>query len=341
MRSRGDAWSWDSTFDTLESVLARSVTDSPSGTVGARRSGWHDVGVATFPPPLDSRVESVRHAIADALRNAVAGDDAEARRAAIIDAPGERWFAPDSTVVRVHSDSAMFIGGLRALLIQSLHPLAMAGVAQHSDYRNDPWGRLQRTAEFIAATTFGPDHVAQHAVDRVNAVHRTVTGTAADGRAYSASDPHLLRWVHVTEIDSFLRAHQEYGERPLTPAECDDYVRGMAVVARKLGVNAPPESHRGLRDQIAMFRGEVHATPESHEVVRWLLVQPPVPAAARIPYALVSAAAVALLPAWARAELRLPWVPAVDTLIARPTGRLVARTIRWAAAVDPSEPGAN
>ena len=326
--------------DTGQSVLARVVTDSPSGPYRSGPQCWHDVGMSSLPPPLDSRVEAVRHAIADALRNAVAGDDAMERRAAIVDAPGERWFAPDSAVVRVHSDSSMFIGGMRALLLQSLHPLAMAGVAQHSDYRNDPWGRLQRTAEFLAATSFGPADVAQHAVDRVNAVHRSVTGIAADGREYSAADPHLLRWVHVTEIDSFLRAHQAYGERPLTAHECDDYVRGMALVARKLGVNAPPESVRGLRDQITMFRAEVRATPESHDVVRFLLLQPPVAPAARIPYTLISSAAVALLPAWARAELRIPYVPAVDTLIARPVGQLVARTIRWASAVDPSVPTA-
>lgn len=327
-------------IDTTESVLARMVTDSRVRACPSRRRRWHDECMTTLPAPLDARVEAVRTAIADALRHAVAGDDAMERRAAIVDAPGERWFAPDSAVVRVHSDSSMFIGGLRALLLQSLHPLAMAGVAQHSDYKNDPWGRLQRTAEFLAATSFGPDHVAQHAVDRVNAIHRSVTGHAADGRPYSAADPHLLRWVHVTEIDSFLRAHQAYGERPLTESECDDYVRGMATVARKLGVNAPPESLRGLRDQLAMFRAEVRATPESHEVVRWLLVQPPVSPAARIPYTLISAAAVALLPGWARVELRIPWVPAVDTLIARPAGQLIARTIRWASAVDPAVPTA-
>lgn len=325
-------------FDTHESVLAQTVTDSLRVAPTKCVSCWHDVDVATIPSPLEARIELVRHAIADALRDAVAGDDAMARRAAIVDAPGERWFAPDSAVVRVHSDSSMFIGGMRALLLQSLHPLAMAGVAQHSDYKNDPWGRLQRTAEFLAATTFGPTDVAQHAVDRVNAIHRTVVGHAADGRPYAANDPHLLRWVHVTEIDSFLRAYQEYGQHPLEPHECDEYVRGMALIARKLGVTAPPESMRGLRDQIAMFRTEIRATPESHEVVRWLLVQPPVSAAVRIPYALISSAAVALLPAWARAELRIPYLPGMDTLISRPVGSLVTRTIRWASAVDPAVP---
>ena len=100
----------------------------------------------------------------------------------------------------------MFAGGLRALLLQSLHPLAMAAVAEHSDYRGDPWGRLQRTSYFLAVTTFGPASDAQQAVDRVRAVHQHVTGTAPDGRPYRASDPHLLPWVHIAETDSFLRA---------------------------------------------------------------------------------------------------------------------------------------
>ncbi|MFM8777067.1 MAG: oxygenase MpaB family protein, partial [Actinomycetota bacterium] len=88
-----------------------------------------------------------------------------------MDAPGERWFAEDRPIRLVHGDASMFIGGLRALLLQSLHPLAMAGVANYSDYRKDPWGRLQRTADFLAATSFGPADEAQKIVDRVKAVH--------------------------------------------------------------------------------------------------------------------------------------------------------------------------
>ena len=105
----------------------------------------------------------------------------------------------------------MFVGGMRALLLQSLHPLAMAGVAEHSDYRHDPWGRLQRTADFLAATTFGPESEAERAVARVRAVHEHVQGVAADGRPYRANDPHLLRWVHLAELESFLVAYRRYG----------------------------------------------------------------------------------------------------------------------------------
>lgn len=291
-----------------------------------------------IPAPLASQVTVVREAIANALRDRVIGDNADAKRDAIMFAPGPRWFSEDRPLRRVHSDSSMFIGGMRALLFQSLHPLAMAGVAQHSDYRNDPWGRLQRTADFLAATSFGPADVAQQTIERIKAVHTRVKGTASDGRAYSASDPHLLRWVHVAEVDSFLVAHQTYGANPLTPSECDAYVEDMAVIARALGVPAPPTSVQGLRDQINMFRHELHGTPESRDVARYLLIEPPLDMVSRIPYSLIGAAAVAILPAWARADLRVPYLPLTERVMVKPIGNLVATTIRWATSVDPFAP---
>ena len=112
----------------------------------------------------------------------VAGPQGPARRAVIHGAPGERWFAEDRPIRQVHGDSAMFVGGIRALLLQSLHPLAMAGVAAHSGYRGDPWGRLQRTSYFLAVTAFGQAGDAMDAIGRVRAVHRRVTGVAPDGR---------------------------------------------------------------------------------------------------------------------------------------------------------------
>lgn len=287
-----------------------------------------------LPAALEDGIARVRRMVSDALRDAVVGPDADTRRDAVMNAEGDRWFDETRPVRTVHSDASMFIGGMRALLLQTLHPLAMAGVAEHSDYRNDPWGRLQRTAEFLAATTFGPVDVAQHAVDRVNAVHRHVTGTAPDGTPYSAGDPHLLRWVHVAEVDSFLAAYQAYGAGRLTPEQADGYVLDMSLVAAKLGVVAPPLSVRGLRDQLAMFRPELRSTPQSRDAVHWLLVEPPLDAAIRIPYMVIAAAAVATLPVWARAELRLPKLPLVDELVARPAGTLLARTLRWAMTVD-------
>lgn len=230
----------------------------------------------------------------------------------------------------------MFVGGLRALLLQSLHPLAMAGVAGHSNYRSDPWGRLHRTADFLAATTYGPTDQAERAVARVRTVHRRVAGVALDGREYSASDPHLLRWVHVAEVDSFLAAHDRYGEHPLDANERDAYVRDMAVIARALGVPAPPESVRALRDQLHSFRPELRGTAAAREAAQYLLLRPPMPAAARPAYAVLAAAAVSLLPAWARRPLWLPLLPVAEAVVVRPAGSLITRTIRWALSPHPS-----
>lgn len=276
----------------------------------------------------------VRGWLADELRQRVVGADAPSRRAELFDAPGPRWFEPDAPIRRVHADASMFIGGLRALLLQSLHPLAMAGVAEFSNYRSDPWGRLQRTADFLAATTFGPAHEAERAVEQVRRVHAHVRGTAPDGRHYSADDPHLLRWVHLAEIDSFLAAHDRYGSARLTGHERDRYVADAAVIARALGVPAPPESVRSLRDQLRSYRHELGGTAAARDAARYLLVQPPLPLAARPAYALIAASAVALLPRWARRPLGLPFLPLTETLALRPAGQAVTRTIRWAMTTD-------
>lgn len=282
-----------------------------------------------IPPQVDSQLAGLRATIGDAIRARIAGPDGNSRMLGLMNEEGPRWFAADSTIVRVHGDASMFIGGLRALLLQSMHPLAMAGVATHSDYRNDPWGRLQRTADFLAATTFGTARAAEEAVARVRAVHTRVQGTTSDGRSYSANDPHLLRWVHVAEVDSFLCAHQRFGERPLNQIERDEYVADTARVARALGVPAPPTSERALRDQLRMFRPELHASHEAKEAARYLVLTPPLPVPARIGYSAIAAAAISTLPGWARLALRLPYVPAADVLVGRPLGEAVTRLFRW------------
>lgn len=278
--------------------------------------------------------EPVRRMVADAVRGRVVGDNAEQRSAELFTAEGERWFAPDAPIRRVHADASMFIGGLRALLFQSLHPLAMAGVAQHSDYRADPWGRLQRTADFLAATTYGPASEAQRAVDVVHRVHQRVVGTASDGRPYSANDPHLLEWVHLAEVDSFLVAYRRYGEHPLTDDGADAYVRDMAVIAERLGVVDPPRSVAAVAARLREYRAELRSTPEAREAARYLLVSAPMPVVARPAYGVLGAAAVSLLPVWARIPLRLPWLPLSERALVRPAGELLTRTLRWAITPD-------
>lgn len=279
---------------------------------------------------IDTALVTVRENIGKSLRDRVAGPNGEQRMMQLMDPAAPRWFSEDRPIRRVHADAAMFIGGLRALLVQSLHPLAMAGVAQHSDYRNDPWGRLQRTADFLAATSFGPADEAQRTIDVINRVHERVVGVASDGRAYSARDPHLLRWVHIIEIDSFLVAHQRFGEFPLDAVGRDAYVKDTAVIARKLGVPAPPESVRALRDQISSYRSEVRGTKESRDAMRYLLLEPPLPPVARAGYGLLVAATLSTLPRWSRAHLGLPYLPITERLALQPLGDAITRVVRWA-----------
>ncbi|HET6875968.1 MAG TPA: oxygenase MpaB family protein [Jatrophihabitans sp.] len=266
----------------------------------------------------------------------VAGSEGPRHRERIHLTPGERWFAEGRPIRQVHADSSMFLGGLRALLLQSLHPLAMAGVAQHSDYRGDPWGRLQRTSYFLAVTTYGLAADAERAVAKVRGIHRRVHGIAPDGRAYSASDPHLLKWVHLAEVDSFLTTYQHYGTAPLDAAGRDGYVADTARVAQALGVIDPPLTEAELREQLESYRPELRGTAEARSAARFLLLRPPLPAIARPPYAALAAASVASLPGWARLPLRLPYLPVTEATVVRAAGIGVVRMLRWITTPPPS-----
>ncbi|WP_328907195.1 DUF2236 domain-containing protein [Streptomyces sp. NBC_00234] len=282
---------------------------------------------------MDSSARSatrLRERLGSAVFARVAGPEGPENRARIHGTPGPRWFGPDRPIRTVHGDASMFIGGLRALLLQSLHPLAMAAVAAHSGYLGDPWGRLQRTSTFLAVTTYGTAEHAQQAVDRVRAVHSHVHGTTLSGEAYEAADPHLLGWVHVAEVDSFLLAHQRYGAEPLDAAGYDGYVRDMARVAEALGIADPPRDTKELDAQLAAYRCELRPTKEAREAARFILLHPPLPWAARAPYAVLAANSVATLPRSARTSLRLPQLPPVAEACVTPTGRALTAVIRWA-----------
>jgi uncharacterized protein (DUF2236 family) len=274
-------------------------------------------------------VERLRSRLGAAIFERVAGPKGPARRQ-VINAAGERWFADGRPIRRVHGDSSMFIGGIRALLLQSLHPLAMAAVAGHSGYRGDPWGRLQRTSYFLAITTFGRTGDAQQAIARVRAIHRQVTGSAPDGRPYAASDPHLLTWVHIAEADSFLRAHTRFGDHPLDQAGRDGYLADMARIGAELGVPDPPCTEAELAQRISQYRPELTGTAQARQAARFLLLNPPLPLLARAPYGALAAAAVSLLPGWARRPLLLPRLPVTEAVVVRPAGQAMVHAIRWA-----------
>ncbi|GAA4933340.1 oxygenase MpaB family protein [Streptomyces coeruleoprunus] len=277
----------------------------------------------------------LRERLGHAVFVRVAGPEGPVNRARIHGTPGPRWFGPDRPIRTVHGDASMFVGGLRALLLQSLHPLAMAAVAGHSDYRGDPWGRLQRTSTFLAVTTYGTADDARRAVERVRAVHDRVHGYTADGEPYHAADPHLLGWVHVAEVDSFLTAHQRYGAHPLDDQGYDGYVADAARVASELGVVDPPRDRAELAARLAAYRPELRATREAREAARFVLRRPPLPWPARGPYAVLAATAVSLLPPWAREPLGLPYLPRVEDTVVRTAGRALVGTIRWALAPPP------
>lgn len=269
----------------------------------------------------------VRARVGETIFLKVAGQDGYATRDRIHLTPGPRWFPPGSAARVVHADAATFAGGLRALLLQALHPLAMAGVAGHSGYRSDPWGRLARTSTFLASTIFGTAEEAQAAVDRVRAVHDRIRGRTSDGVPYRASDPHLLTWVHAAETDSFLTAHQHYGARRLSPAEADEYVAQLGRVARAVGARDVPSTADELTACLDSYRPELRVTPAALDTVRFLLHEPPLPGPVRIPYALLAAGAVGTLPAWARDQLGLRRWP--DGGAARLAGRVAVGAIRW------------
>jgi uncharacterized protein (DUF2236 family) len=162
------------------------------------------------------------------------------------------YFLPGSAVWAVHGGVATIVGGIRSLLMQSLHPGVLAGVYDHSNFREDTLGRLARTTAWIHALTYGSTAEAQAAVTRVVRLHESVNGTYVDGggtiRKYSANDPELVRWVHNTFTDSFLRAH-ELWDGPI-PGGPDAYVREWAEAGRLMGVEFPPESKAALNREL-------------------------------------------------------------------------------------------
>lgn len=243
----------------------------------------------------------------------------------------EAFLAPDAVARRVHGDlPSMVIGGLAALLLQSLHPLAMAGVAAHSSYKDDPIGRLRRTASFIGATTFGSVEQADAAIEEVRQVHRHVHGRAPDGRPYSANDPELLTWVHVAEVYSFLAACQHYGPRRLAPRTQDRYFAQTADVARALGARWVPESRDQVDAYFTRIRPELHAGSQALDARDFLLRGVAKRPNDRLVHGVIGAAAISILPSWARAELGIGSIPLADDLVVTPMARSLCTALRWA-----------
>lgn len=239
-------------------------------------------------------------------------------------------FGPDSACWKVHGDfTSMMVGGIAALLLQMLHPGPLAGVWDHSNFRQDMSGRLKRTARFIAGTTFGDRAEAQGLIDRVRSIHARVAGTLPDGAPYAAQDPDLLTWVHVAEVSSFLAAYLRYVDPAFPGAEQDRYLRETAEIARRLGAPSPPETRGEVAAYLRAMRPSLRYDERTREVTEALLRQPAPSLAAAPALRVAFDAAKDLLPDWAARMHGFRLSPA-----RRVTARLgvssLARTLRWA-----------
>ncbi|WP_299191814.1 oxygenase MpaB family protein [uncultured Erythrobacter sp.] len=238
-------------------------------------------------------------------------------------------FEKDTPIRMVHADLVgMMTGGIRSLLLQMLHPHALQGVLDHSNFREDMHGRLRRTAQFIAVTTFGHRDRAHAAIERVNAIHSKVSGTLPDGAPYNAANPRTLAWVHVVEAQSFLAGYLRHVRPSMPVAEQDEYYRQFAVIARALGADPVPETRHEAEAIFRELRSDLRPTPEAREIAQLVLTQRPEGTPPGV-QALLGAEAIAMLPDWGRSMLRLKR-PVFTALPARAATWGVGRTLRWA-----------
>lgn len=239
-------------------------------------------------------------------------------------------YPPGSVIWRVHGDvTTMMIGGVAALLLQMLHPAALAGVWEHSTFRDDMLGRLRRTARFVAVTTFGDRRDADVAIARVRHVHEHVRGVLPSGEPYAASDPRLLAWVHVCEAIGFLDAWIAFGERHMSRADQDTYFAEVGRIATALGASPVPQTRAEAEALLLDFRGELDAGRRTRDVARMVLTQPP-PSVTMLPLqAVLMQAAIDVLPAWARRMHRLE-LPRPAVPLVRAGASSVAKALRWA-----------
>jgi len=228
---------------------------------------------------------------------------AAAFAASVPDNPADDgFFGPASVTWRLHADLSAPVSGLRSLLLQALHPLAMAGVDQHSQWRADPAGRFASTAAYVLTTTYGDRATARAAGDRVRKIHEWVRGTdSVTGRPYEAGDPDLLIWVHAGMVDSGLAAAELYGA-PLTAAEKDAYVAEMTAAAELVGVPAgrAPGSVAELDAYFTAVRPELTVSPGAAATAGYLIAMPDVEPELADLWRDLAAASVASLPGWAR-----------------------------------------
>ncbi|WP_333496442.1 oxygenase MpaB family protein [Kluyvera sp. CHPC 1.251] len=225
-------------------------------------------------------------------------------------------FGPQSAIWPVHGDfTSMLCGGISALLLQMLHPLALAGVWDHSSFREDIFGRLRRTSQFISATTFATEPDAERLIARVKAIHDRVSGVDIDGTPYAASDPDLLTWVHVAECSSFMASHLRYRRVVVSPARQAQYFIESASIAERLGARNVPKTPQVVADYLEQMRPQLRCDERTREVARVLMTTRLPGRMAQPAGTILMKAGIDLLPDWAQEMLDLRLSPLEQRLV--------------------------
>jgi uncharacterized protein (DUF2236 family) len=280
---------------------------------------------------------AVQEALSKRFRRLLSGDPDGVPPWLEVIAAGEEGglYMPTDAPWIVHADFGTLVGGIRALLMQALHPGSLTGVATHSRYEQDALGRLAGTIRWLTVTTFGSHAAVAGEAQRVNRMHKRVTGeyetAQGEQRPYKAADPDLLLWVHIAFMDSFLRCHQMYAWREI-PGGADAYVRLWAKSVEPIGLVSAPVTEAQLVAEIERYKRELVATPKTLDVVKFIK-RPPLPVLARPVYWLLFEAAVVSLPIEFRELLGLKAKP---RQIVTPLTRGVLRLIRFA--IGPESP---
>ncbi len=238
-------------------------------------------------------------------------------------------FGPGAMTWPVIGDVSSFVGGLRALLVQSAHPEVVAGIADHSSYQDDPLGRLSRTSSYVTATSFGAMPEVERAVEIVRGAHQRVSGISHRGRAYAASTPELAAWVHNALTESFLVAYREFGPAPMTDIDADRFVREQTQVGRMLGADPLPDTARELSHWLEQHP-DVAASPGARQTIDFLRA-PPLDGGAKLGYRVLLNAAAETVAPRLRRTLGLQPLPG-----AKPTGSAMVRFMRWAMGSSPA-----
>ncbi len=238
-------------------------------------------------------------------------------------------FGPDSVAWRVHANfTAMMVGGLSSLIVQSLHPRALAAVWDHSDFRHQLKERLGRTAYFVAVTTYGSEAMALNAIRRVNTIHAHIRGIDLQGQPYVANEPELIRWVHVVEVMSFLAAYQHLAEQPLSSQACDRYINEMARVGHLLGALDLPLTYAATQDALLGFADVLSFDARAQEILQ-IIQAYPVDVLDKPWLALILKCAFDVMPPWLLAVMGQRPACAVQTQVTRLALQLAAEPVQW------------